>query len=47
MNDSMYGKTMKKLRNRVYVRLAKNAKVYQKLVPRLCFASERYLIKIW
>lgn len=41
MNNSVFGKTMKNLKNRNHVMLIKNNKVNQKLVSRLSFFSQK------
>ena len=46
MNNSMYGKTMENLRNRVDVIVATNSKDYQKLVSKPSFFLKRYSMKI-
>lgn len=41
MNNSVFGKTMKNLKNRNHVMLIKNNKVNQKLVSRPSFFSQK------
>lgn len=45
MDTSMYDETMKIFRNRLDVRLATNSKVYQKLVSKPCFVSQKIFNK--
>ena len=46
MNNSVYGKTMENLRNRVKVRFSNNAKDYKKYVSKVLL-HRKYLINIF